>query len=305
MKNKQSINSRINQKINHITTFGWKDYELLDSGNKKKLERFGPYHLIRFEPEAVWKPTLSNSEWEKADAKYSLEKGANVGSWTFLSDIEHEWTIFVDGLQTQLSISASRHIGIFPEQIENWRWISEQVGSSNKDLKLLNLFGYTGIASLFAAKKGAHVTHVDASRKAIEMGKKSSSLSHLTHLPIRWIVDDAFKFVQKENRRGKKYNAIIMDPPQFGRGPGGEIWKFDEDLLDFLNHCLALLTEDPLFIIITVYNTKNSPKIISKTLRNLMHPFSGKIEYGKLVQQEKSSGKNIDQAIYTRWISNS
>jgi len=294
----------MSEKPNHLTILGWEDYELLDSGDRKKLERFGPFHLIRFEPEAIWKPTLSKSTWAKANAEYSLKKGGDVGSWTFLAEFEHEWTIWIDGLNIQLSISASRHIGFFPEQIENWRWISEQVANSNKDLNILNLFGYTGIASFFAARNGATVTHVDASRRSIKMAKKTSLLSNLSNLRIRWIVDDALKFVKKEIRRGRKYDAIIMDPPQFGRGPGGEIWKFDDNLPDLLNQCLTLLTEEPLFIIITAYNTKNSPGSIAKTLRNLLRQYSGKIEYGKLMQKEKSSGRKINQAIYSRWVSN-
>ena len=304
MKNEYFHNPGMSTKSNHLINLGWKDYELLDSGDRKKLERFGPHQLIRFEPDAVWKPSLPNSAWEKADAKYTLERGKNIGSWTFLTKFDHEWTIEVDGLNPQLSISASRHIGIFPEQIENWRWISEQVANCNKDLNILNLFGYTGIASFFAARNGANVTHVDASRRSVEMAKKTSSLSNLSHLKIRWIVDDAFKFVKKEIRRGRSYDAIIMDPPQFGRGPGGEIWKFDENLPDLLNQCLTLFTEEPLFFIITAYNTKNSPESIAKALGNLLHRFSGRIEYGKLMQKEKSSGRKIDQAIYSRWTSN-
>lgn len=300
MKNK---NNKCYRDHKILTTTGWADYELLDSGNKKKLERFGSYHLIRFEPEAIWKPSLIKRVWDSADAVFTLSKGERTGSWTFQTNKHHSWTICIDGLHVILNISKSRHIGIFPEQIENWRWIEKKINASHKNPNILNLFGYTGIASLFAARAGAIVTHIDASRKAIEIGKNSLSLSNLADKPVRWIVDDVLKFIKREVRRGRKYDGIIMDPPNFGRGPKGEVWKFSKSVTNLLNLCIELLNNDPILFIITAYNIDHSPDELSFWLQNLMNDFSGKIEYGDLVQEEKSSGRKIHQAMYARWSS--
>lgn len=285
----------------NLTVTGWSDYELVDSGNRKKLERFGSYHLIHFEPEARWKPSLSKSVWKIADAEFILPKGGRSGSWSFRSEKEHSWSITVDGLQIILSISKSRHIGIFPEQLENWRWIEKKISTSKKKPVILNLFGYTGIAALFAARAGAFVTHVDSSRKAIELGKKSLSLSGLADKPIRWIVDDVIKFTKREIRRGRKYDGFILDPPIFGRGPKGEIWKLDDSIKDLFKLCRELLNTSPILVIITAYNTKHSPDKLSVYLQELMIDCSGKIEYGNLIQEVKCSGKKIYQAVYARW----
>ncbi|MCD6356727.1 MAG: class I SAM-dependent methyltransferase, partial [Anaerolineaceae bacterium] len=238
MKRKNKV---IFSKKNNITSAGWSDYELLDSGNQRKLEQFGNRRLIRFEPEAVWKPSLPISEWTSADAEYVILKGKNSGDWNFLTEKDPSWSINLDNLSVELNIAKSRHIGIFPEQLENWRWIKEKINKSNRAISVLNIFAYTGISTLYAAKAGAAVTHVDASRKAIEIGKISCKLSGMSNKPIRWIVDDALKFIQRENRRGKKYDAVIMDPPKFGRGPKGEVWKFEKDISELLLSCSQVL----------------------------------------------------------------
>jgi 23S rRNA (cytosine1962-C5)-methyltransferase len=300
MKNKYIKCDRENKSL---TTTGWADYELLDSGNKKKLERFGAHHLIRFEPEAIWKPSLKKSVWDSADAEFTLPKGERTGSWTFRTKKPSSWSISIDDLCIVLKISKSRHIGIFPEQLKNWRWVEEKINASKREINILNLFGYTGIASIFAAHAGALVTHVDASRKAMELGKESLSLSDLADQPIRWLVDDAFKFIRREIRRGRKYDGVIMDPPTFGRGPKGEVWKFERSVANLLTMCGELLNDDPILFIITAYNIDHSPDEISFWLQNLMDGFSGRIEYGNLIQQEKSSGRKIHQAIYARWSS--
>ncbi|MCD6576768.1 MAG: class I SAM-dependent methyltransferase [Anaerolineaceae bacterium] len=294
---------KCNREYKNFTISGWGDYELIDSGNKKKLERFGPIHLIRFEPRATWEPSLNKKFWKTASAEYTLLKGETTGTWTFRERPNPSWIINIDGLRVLLTISKSRHIGIFPEQFENWRWIQERINASNKKIDILNLFGYTGIATLLAARAGARVTHVDASRRAMEIGKNSASLSGLTNKPIRWIIDDVPKFIKREIRRGRKYDGIIMDPPKFGRGPKGEIWKFNKSVNHLLSQCSELLTTDPTLFIITAYNVDCSPEEISLWLNGLMNDFSGKIEYGNLVQQEKSSGKKIHQAFYARWSS--
>jgi len=294
-------NNKCDRDYKNLTITGWADYELLDSGNKKKLERFGSYHLIRFEPEAIWKPSLKKRVWDSADAVFTLPKSEIMGSWIFQTKKNPSWSICIDGLQVELNISKSRHIGIFPEQLENWRWIEEKITASNKKINILNLFGYTGIASLFAARAGALVTHVDASRKAIETGKKSLSLSNLADKPVRWIVDDALKFIKREIRRGRKYDGIIIDPPKFGHGPKGEVWIFNKSITNLLNSLIELLSDNPILFIITAYNNDHSPEELSFWLQSLMKDSSGRIEYGNLIQLEKSSGRKIHQAIYARW----
>lgn len=276
---------------------------MLDSGNKKKLERFGSYHLIRFEPEANWKPSLKKSIWDSADAEFTLPKGESTGLWTFRTKKKPPWSINIDGLRVVLEISKSRHIGVFPEHWENWCWIEEKINTSKKKTNILNLFGYTGIASIFAARAGAFVTHVDASRKAMEIGKKSLSLSDLANKPIRWLVDDTYTFIKREIRRGRKYDGIIMDPPKFGRGPKGEVWKFERSVMNLLTLCRELINNDPILLIITAYNIDHTPGELSFWLQNLMNDFSGRIEYGNLIQMEKSSGRQIHQAMYARWSS--
>jgi len=296
-------NNKNNRDYKNLTSAGWADYELLDSGNKKKLERFGSYHLIRFEPEAIWKPSLKKSFWDSADAEFTLPKGDRTGSWTFRTKKNPSWSISINGLHIVLKISKSRHIGIFPEQLENWHWIEEKINASKKKINILNLFGYTGVASIFATRAGALVTHVDASRKAMEIGKESLSLSSLADKPIRWLVDDASEFIKRDIRRGRKYDGIIMDPPKFGRGPKGEVWKFERSVTNLLTLCGELINNDPILLIITAYNIDHSPDELSFWLQTLMNGFSGKIEYGNLIQSEKSSGRKIHQAIYARWSS--
>ena len=298
-------NNMIVQEQKDLLLSGWPDYELLDSGNKKKLERFGTHHLIRFEPEATWQPSLSSRVWNSADVEFTLPKGKRTGSWNFRTEIDQSWSINIDGLRVALNISNSRHIGIFPEQLHNWRWIEDRINSSDKKFNILNLFGYTGIASLFAARAGAFVTHVDSSHKAIEICKQSLSLSNQTNVQIRWIIDDVPKFVKREIRRGKKYDGMILDPPIFGRGPKGEIWKLNDSIGELLNLCKELLNNNPILFIITAYNTKYSPDKLSSWLQELMWDYSGKIEYGNLIQNEKCSGRKIYQAIYARWLSKS
>ena len=282
---------------------GWVDYELLDSGGKRKLERFGNYHIVRFEKEAIWKPSIPESSWKNVDAEFTFPRGERDGAWQFFSGKPKSWSINVDGLTINLQISESRHIGIFPEQLENWRWVEKCIADSGNNPKVLNLFGYTGVASLFAARGGASVTHVDASRKAIELGKRSLTASDLGEKPVRWLVDDASKFIEKEIRRGNTYDGIIMDPPKFGRGPDGEIWKFDTSILNLFRLCKKILSGDPLFFILTAYDNDLPIENIMRMYQEMLAGNQGKIEFGNLIQQERSSGRKINQAVYARWAS--
>lgn len=291
----------MNQIENNLSSYGWEAYELLDSGNRMKLERFGPYLLSRFEREADWKPALEEAEWKNADAEFSFEKGYQKGKWEFQHSIPHEWIVDIDNIQAVLSISTSRHIGIFPEQFPNWLWIKDKIKNISRKPKVLNIFAYTGIATAFAASAGADVTHVDASKSAINWAKKNILTSGLVHKPVRWIVDDAEKFVKREIRRKNLYDGIIMDPPKFGRGPNGETWKFEKDISNLIALCVQLLSPDPLLFICTAYNVDINHHDILKMIQPFPLFNSGQAEFGDLIQVEKSAGRNIPQAIYVRW----
>jgi 23S rRNA (cytosine1962-C5)-methyltransferase len=288
----------------HATTAGWKDYEVLDSGNSQKLERFGALELTRFEPQAIWKPALPLSEWQNTDAVFRLEKGKQSGEWQFKHDFPKEWTIDLNGLTVELRIHNSRHIGIFPEQLPGWLWIEEQIRSAQTSPKVLNLFGYTGVASLFAARAGAEVTHVDASRASVKWAQQNQQLSGLSEKPIRWIVDDAFKFVEREVRRGNRYDGILLDPPRFGRGPKGEVWKFEKTVQELLQACRNILSPQPLFFYLTAYDVQNEPIELYRWVNDPLRAFKGQTEYGWMVQQEKSAGRKINQSMFVRWRRN-
>ena len=287
--------------LQDLVTSGWDDYELLDSGDQKKLERFGHYQLVRFEPEAIWKPALDNDAWSKADAVFSIEKGMQQGLWRVNQKIPDSWIINFEEVNINVFISKSRHIGIFPEQTSNWKWIEKIISNEKEPPIVLNLFGYTGVSTVVAANAGATVTHVDASKNSITWAKKNLLDSGLENNPARWIVDDTYKFIEREIRRGNKYDAIILDPPKFGRGPGGEIWKFDKAIIELLRACSQVLSDHPLFVIITAYNVDVQPVELAKILNTALKDQPGKLQYGSLIQQEKSAGRKIRQSIYTRW----
>ncbi len=293
-------NKKIPEQL-EITSSGWDDYELLDSGNSRKLERFGSVRLTRFEPQAVWKTALPFSEWQLSDAVFNLEKGKPSGNWISKNDAPHKWKIGLLGLDVELRIQTSRHIGIFPEQINSWLWIEKKIQSAAQKPRILNLFGYTGIASLFAARAGADVTHLDASRSSVKWAQHNQYQSGLSSLSIRWIVDDAIKFVEREARRGSEYDGLILDPPKFGRGPGGEVWKFDNSVPELLNACAEILSPNPQFIYLTAYDIEKKPHELSDWIDQLMRPYHGRIESGWLVQQEKSAGRKIRQSMFVRW----
>ncbi len=272
-------------------------YELLDSGNGRKLERFGNYILIRRETQALWNE--SNPKlWEKADAEY-IRTNEKFGDWKIYNPtLPKEWTYVYDSLHLGLALTPFGHVGVFPELAPQWDWITEKCLLKQAP-KVLSLFSYTGAATLAAARGGAHVTHVDASKPAISWAIENQKLSGLRDKPIRWIVDDALKFVKREERRGNHYDGIIMDPPKFGRGPKGEIWQFEKDLPELLECTAKIVTPTPLFFIITAYTVP----ISSITIANMIQDLSlknGVIEHGELVIEE-NSGRQLPTAIYSRW----
>lgn len=287
--------------IEILSADNWKDYELLDSGNGLKLERYGPYTFIRPEHQAVWSPALGKQIWDNAQGSFIATNEESGGHWSFHAPVPETWTMNYQGLVFKARPSNSRHLGVFPEQAVHWDWISSQIKKASNEVNVLNLFGYTGIATLAAAKAGAKVTHVDASKKAIVQARENQTLSHLDAAPIRWIVDDALKFVRREVRRGTRYEGIILDPPKFGRGPKGEVWEFFDMLPVLLKEIRPLLGEHPLFLVITAYAIRASALTLYHAVDEMMYGLNGKIVAGELVSQERSAGRQLSLAICARW----
>ena len=279
----------------------WQDYELLDSGSGLKLERFGAYRLIRPEAEAVWQPALPESEWRAADALYKPAPEENGGHWEYRKKLPARWKLSYGALSFWVQTSASRHLGVFPEQSCQWDWAEKVIRLSGNKPRVLNLFGYTGMASLSAAAAGAQVTHLDASRKVISWARENQTLSGLDSTPIRWILDDALKFVQREKRRGNFYDAIILDPPKFGRGPKGEVWDFYKLLPDLLTACRAILVSDPLFIQLTAYAVKASAATMFNAISEMAATFKGQTTAGEIGLLESSAKRFLSTAIFARW----
>lgn len=282
----------------------WTDYALVDSGDGQKLEKFGPHLLIRPEPEAVWTPTLAPSEWKQAAATYKPAPEENGGHWEYAHKLPERWQMRYGKLAFWVQTSASRHLGVFPEQSSQWDWADEVIGTFKGRPRVLNLFGYTGLATLAAAGSGAFVTHLDASRKVVTWANDNQMLSGMDKLPIRWIIDDALKFVQREARRGSKYHGIILDPPKFGRGPKGEVWEFYKLLPGLLKACREILDPNPLFVQLTAYAVKASAVTLYQAVDEIMRGHNGVTACGEIGLTEQSAGRFLSTAIYARWKRN-
>ncbi len=289
--------------IKIFTAKDWQDYELLDTGEGEKLERFGKYVFVRPYEDAVWKKTLSEKEWNKVDGKFwSSKTGAKAG-WKFQNKIPKQWEMSYNGIKFLASPTPFRHLGFFPEQAPHWDLIEQKIKLYKvRPCKVLNLFGYTGVASIFALKAGAEVTHVDASKNILKWAKENQDLSGLGKLPMRIIEDDAIKFLEREIKRGNKYDAVIMDPPKFGRGPKGETWKIEEDLGVLLSKVRLVLSNDPLFVILTSYATDTSSLSLGNALSDAMKDLSGSVEQGELCIKEKSNNRFISLANTAIWV---
>jgi len=286
----------------------WKDYELLDSGDGLKLERFGAYRFVRPEVQAMWQRGLPESVWREAHGIFRPSSEESGGHWDIKKQVDEKWKMRYApalsprrGIQFWAMTTPGRHLGVFPETAAHWDWCSALIEKAGRPTKVLNLFGYTGLASLIAAQAGAAVTHVDASKKSVTWARDNQLLSGLEQRPIRWIVDDALKFVQREGRRGVKYDGLILDPPKFGRGPKGEVWEVYESLPELLQACQAVLSPAPLFFIITMYAVRASAVHLHQTLDGMLNSFNGKLDAGELVTRETSQGRLLSQAVYARW----
>lgn len=277
----------------------WPSYEFIDSGQGEKLERFGKYLLLRDEPSAWWQKSAPEEVWQTADAV--RKSGLNPGTWVFRQQIPPDWILDFEGLKIKIKLSnLSKHLGIFPEEAGKWRWVEASLrAASQKKPRVLNLFGYTGISTLIAARVGALVTHVDGSRPSILWAKENQRLSGLENLSIRWILDDALKFVRRECRRNAKYEAIILDPPTFGRGPKKEIWKIKEDLVSLLEILQKLLSPEAVFIILTTYGLGEPPLLLQNLLSDIT--IGGALERGEFILIPKFGVKPLPMSAFACW----
>jgi 23S rRNA (cytosine1962-C5)-methyltransferase len=286
-----------------IKTFidSWPEYQLLDSGAFKKLERFGSFFVVRPEPRAWWKPNLSGSEWEQAQIIFDEESGtwSSGGSGKVPKDFDLDYKSVKFKLKLQ---SGSKHVGVFPEQSAQWAWLDNKIRLSGRsNLKILNLFAYTGASTLVAAAAGASVTHVDASKPSMDWANQNRDVSELADKPVRWILDDCFKFVKREVRRGSKYDGIILDPPAFGRGPQGQVWKIEDDLPELLDNCRELLSDDALFVWLTAYTIDASSLSVANLVRDLVVGRKGVVTAGEMVLQPQTGDKVLPMSICGIW----
>ena len=277
----------------------WKEYEVLDAAGGERLERWGEYILRRPDPQVIWSTDKEGMAWKKCNAVYHRSSKGG-GSWEFF-DLPKEWKISYGELNFNLKPFSFKHTGLFPEQAVNWDWMAKKITSAGRSIRLLNLFAYTGGASLAAARAGAHVTHVDSSKGMVQWAKENAASSKLPESSFRWIVDDCVKFVQREIRRGKKYDAIVMDPPSYGRGPKGEIWKI-EDIFSLLVETEKLLSDEPLFVLINSYTTGLQSSVLSYMLNLVISKkHGGQVEADELGLPVKSSGLFLPCGASGRW----
>lgn len=280
---------------------GWKDYEILDMANGEKLERWGNVTLIRPDPQIIWKSKSFPNKWKNVNARYNRSKTGG-GSWEYNIKVPKVWQIKYKNLTFNIKPMGFKHTGLFPEQAANWDWMMNKIQKEKREIKVLNLFAYTGGASVACLAAGANVCHVDSSKGMVAWAKENVNSSKLQNRPIRYIVDDVFKFVNREIRRGNVYDAIIMDPPSYGRGAKGEVWQFEENIEELVNLCTKVLSNNPLFFLINSYTTGISSTVLSNILSlNINKKYKGKISCGELGLPMTNSNIILPCGIYARW----
>ena len=278
----------------------WKDYEVIDCADGEKLERWGDFLLIRPDPQVIWSGPRKHPGWKKPNAHYHRSSKGG-GEWEFFS-LPEEWSINYRDLTFNLKPFAFKHTGIFPEQAANWDWCADKIRNAGRPIKVLNLFAYTGGATVSALSAGANVTHVDASKGMVTWAKENATSSNVIDKSVRWLVDDCLKFVEREIRRGNKYDAIIMDPPSYGRGPKGEIWKIEESIYPFMEKSIELLSDDPLFYLVNSYTTGLQPGVLKYMISSLITPrFGGVVEADELGLPITESGLALPCGACGRW----
>jgi 23S rRNA (cytosine1962-C5)-methyltransferase len=285
-----------------LETAGWEDYALIDSGEGRKLERYGRYKIVRPEAQALWTPRHPEAAWNAADATFvGIGEDEADGRWRYRKPVGETWPLAYDGIRFLGRFTSFRHVGVFPEQVTHWEWLKGEILAARRKLKVLNLFAYTGLASLVAAKAGAEVTHIDASKKAIGWARENQAAAGMEALPIRWICEDAVKFVEREVRRGNRYDGIILDPPKFGRGPKGEVFDLFADLRNVLRLCRELLSPEARFLILTAYSIRASFVAIDELTAEIMAGLGGTLESGELVLREEGGGRALSTSLFSRW----
>lgn len=279
----------------------WQDYELVDCGGGEKLERWGDYILVRPDPQAIWQTPRSNPLWRKPNARYA-RSATGGGAWE-KKDVPAQWTVRYRELTFQVKPMNFKHTGLFPEQAANWDFAMEQIQRAKRPISVLNLFAYTGGATVACAAAGASVCHVDAARGMVSWGRENAKASGLEHAPIRWIVDDCAKFVEREIRRGRRYDAVIMDPPSYGRGPSGEVWKLEDNLWPFMELVAGVLSDEPLFFLINSYTTGLAPSVLTYMLETLItSKYGGRTRSEELGLAVTESGLALPCGASGRWM---
>lgn len=279
----------------------WRDYELIDCGSGEKLERWGKYTLVRPDPQAIWQTERIHRGWQKCDARYARSSSGG-GAWE-TKNIPERWTVNYNGLTFNIKPMNFKHTGLFPEQATNWDFAAAQIKRAGRPIRVLNLFAYTGAATVACAAAGAEVCHVDAAKGMVAWARENAKSSGLEDAPIRWIIDDCAKFVEREIRRGRKYDAVIMDPPSYGRGPSGEIWKLEENLWPFVDLVAGVLSDEPLFFLINSYTTGLAPSVLTYILESIVTKrHGGHTESAELGLHVNESGLALPCGATGRWV---
>ena len=281
-----------------LSTRGFDDYSLIDSGNGRRLEQFGKYIISRPDPQAIWKPLKNEDFWQKADAVY-VQNGRK-GYWD-KNSVPEKWTLKYKGLKFYCRLTPFKHTGVFPEQSLNWEFMEKILEKAGRQANILNLFGYTGASTLVAAGAGSKVTHVDASKPSITWAKENQEASGLSEKPVRWILDDAVKFVKREIKRGVRYDGIIMDPPVYGHGPEGEVWDFNRSFPELVGLCRQVLSENPHFFIVNAYAVSASSIMLVNVVNDFCKNLGGNTEYGELALKEEETERLLSTGIFARW----
>ena len=273
----------------------WEDWALIDCGNGQKLERYGPFTVARPEPQAMWAPARSDWDPDATFVPGSDEEGG--GRWVQHRPVPRQWELSRGGVKFEASLTPFRHLGFFPDMAPQWDWMRER----SADADVLNLFGYTGVGTLLLSEASARMVHVDASKKSVDQGKANAALSGLADRPIRWLVDDTAKFTAREVRRERRYDGILLDPPKFGRGPEGEVWRLEENLAPLLRDCRQLLDDNSRFLVLTVYAVRMSAIAIGELVKQTLADLGGQVEIGEMAVREESRGLLLPTAIFARW----
>ena len=284
-----------------MRTTAWADYALIDSGDGRKLERYGPYRVVRPEPQCLWRPRLDAAQWDSADAIFDPAGDEEEGRWRLAGRPPESWPMVWGPVTYAGRFTSFRHLAFFPEQAANWAWLQSRITAAPEPPRILNLFGYTGVASLVCAAAGAAVTHVDASKKAVGWARENAALSGLADRPVRWIVEDARKYVQREVRRGARYEGVILDPPTYGRGPTGEVWRLFEDLPELIELCAGLISENAAFLLLNAYATRISGAALAHLMAQAVGERGGRIDWGELALREEASEREVGLSFYARW----